>query len=165
MSTEESTLFKPESKVILILGVAVSILHIWFNVFSVLPSLWQNALHFAGFALIAAWLYPLRQSPSLAWRIPDFLLGIVAAGTAIYMIAREDAIYARGVRLDQSEWLAGILLLLCALEFTRRVAGWFIPVLIIVALSYIGWWGTEVPGVFKFAGLSAETILFRRCVW
>ena len=161
MSTEETSVFKPESKVILILGVAVAVLHIWFNVFTVLPSLWQNSLHFAGFALIAAWVYPVKKNPSLAWRIPDLLLGCVAAFTAIYMIAREDAIYARGVRLDQSEWVAGILLILCALEFTRRVAGWFIPVLILVALSYVGWWGTEISGVFKFAGLSAETILFR----
>ncbi len=161
MSTEETSVFKPESKVILILGVAVAVLHIWFNVFSVLPSLWQNSLHFAGFALIAAWVYPVKKDPSLTWRIPDLLLGCVAAFTAIYMIAREDAIYARGVRLDQSEWIAGILLILCALEFTRRVAGWFIPVLILVALSYVGWWGTEISGVFKFAGLSAETILFR----
>ncbi len=161
MSTEETSVFKPESKVILILGVAVAVLHIWFNVFSVLPSLWQNSLHFAGFALIAAWVYPVKKDPSLAWRIPDLFLGCVAAFTAIYMIAREDAIYARGVRLDQSEWIAGILLILCALEFTRRVAGWFIPVLILVALSYVGWWGTEISGVFKFAGLSAETILFR----
>ena len=161
MSTEETSVFKPESKVILILGVAVAVLHIWFNVFTVLPSLWQNSLHFAGFALIAAWVYPVKKNPSLAWRIPDLLLGCVAAFTAIYMIAREDAIYARGVRLDQSEWVAGIFLILCALEFTRRVAGWFIPVLILVALSYVGWWGTEISGVFKFAGLSAETILFR----
>ncbi len=161
MSTEESSLFEPESKVILILGIAVSLLHIWFNVFSVLPSLWQNSLHFAGFALIAAWIYPLRKEPTLIWRIPDIILGVVAASSALYMISMEDAIYARGVRLDQTEWIAGILLILCALEFTRRVAGWFIPVLILVALSYVGWWGTEIPGVFKFAGLSAETILFR----
>ena len=73
----------------------------------------------------------------------------------------EDAIYERGVRLLPLEWVAGIILILCALELTRRVAGWFIPVLILIALSYIGWWGGEISGVFKFAGLSPETILFR----
>ncbi|MDH3998939.1 MAG: TRAP transporter fused permease subunit, partial [Desulfuromonadales bacterium] len=78
-----------------------------------------------------------------------------------FLISREDAIYERGVSLIAAEWLAGIILILCALEFTRRVAGWLIPVLILIALSYIGWWGPHVSGVFKFAGLSAETILFR----
>lgn len=146
---------------LIILGVAVSLMHIWFNVVTVLSSLWQNSLHFAGFALIAAVVYPLRKNASLGWRLLDVLLGLMAAGSALYLIAMEDAIYARGVRMAPAEWVAGIILILCALEFTRRVAGWFIPVLIIIALSYIGWWGQYIDGVFKFAGLRPETILFR----
>jgi TRAP transporter 4TM/12TM fusion protein len=161
MTANEGEPFKIESKPLLILGVVVAVLHIWFNVFAVLPSLLQNALHFSGFALIAALVYPLRKEPSFAWRIPDILLGLLAAGSALYMIGMEDAIYARGVRLATPEWIAGIILILCAIEFTRRVAGWFIPVLIVIALTYLGWWGSEIPGVFKFAGLSPETILFR----
>jgi len=153
---------RPEpTRLLIILGVAVSLLHIWFNVVSVLSSLWQNSLHFAGFALIAALVYPLRKNPTLMWRLLDVLLGLLAAGSAIYLIAMEDAIYARGVRLAPAEWVAGIILILCTLEFTRRVAGWFIPVLIITALSYVTWWGQHISGVFKFAGLSLETILFR----
>ena len=150
-----------QKTVLLVLGVAVSLLHIWFNVITVLPALWQNSLHFAGFALIAALVYPLKKGGSIPWRISDSLLGLTAAGSAVYMIAMEDAIYARGVTLSSTEWIVGIILIVCALEFTRRVAGWFIPVLIIIALTYVGWWGPMVPGVFKFAGLNAETILFR----
>jgi len=153
---------RPEpTRLLIVLGVAVSIMHIWFNVVSVLSSLWQNSLHFAGFALIAALVYPLRKNPTLAWRLLDILLGVLAASSALYLIAMEDAIYARGVRLAPAEWAAGIILILCTLEFTRRVAGWFIPVLIITALSYVAWWGQHISGVFKFAGLSLETILFR----
>jgi len=153
---------RPEpTRLLIILGVAVSVMHIWFNVVSVLSSLWQNSLHFAGFALIASLVYPLRKNPTLVWRLLDVLLGLLAASSALYLIAMEDAIYERGVRLATSEWAAGIILILCTLEFTRRVAGWFIPVLIITSLSYVAWWGQHISGVFKFAGLSMETILFR----
>jgi len=161
MTSTETEQHPLHTMILLVLGVAISLLHIWFNVVVVLPTLWQNALHFAGFALLAALIYPFRKDGSLAWRVSDILLGVLAAGSAVYMIAMEDAIYARGVSLSMIEWVVGIILIFCALEFTRRVAGWFIPVLIIIALTYIGWWGTMVPGVFKFAGLSAETILFR----
>ncbi len=161
MSADDSGIFKIESRLLVVLGILIAIMHIWFNVFTVLPTLWQNALHFAGFALVAAYVYPLKINPSWSLRVADAVLGLLAAGSALYLIAMEDAIYARGVRLETGEWVAGIILGLCVLEFTRRVAGWFIPVLIIVALTYIGWWGTEIPGVFKFAGLSPETILFR----
>ena len=53
------------------------------------------------------------------------------------------------------------MLILSALEFTRRTTGWIIPVLIVLALTYVGWWGGMLEGVFKFSGLTAETILFR----
>ena len=79
----------------------------------------------------------------------------VAGGIPIIKAIRE------GLAANHIEWLAGIILILCTLEFTRRVAGWFIPVLIIVSLSYVSWWGQHISGVFKFAGLSLETILFR----
>ena len=161
MTSPETEAQPQPGRLLIVLGVAVSLMHIWFNVGTVLSSLWQNSLHFAGFALMAALVYPLRDKPSLAWRSADILLGLLAAGSAIYLIAMEDAIYARGVRMAPGEWIAGIVLILCALEFTRRVAGWFIPVLILIALSYVGWWGGEISGVFKFAGLSSETILFR----
>lgn len=161
MTSPETDAHPLHTMILLVLGVGISVMHIWFNVVVVLPTLWQNALHFAGFALLAALVYPFKKGGSAAWRVSDILLGLLAAGSAVYMIGMEDAIYARGVSLSMTEWVVGALLLLCALEFTRRVAGWFIPVLIIVALTYIGWWGTMIPGVFKFAGLSAETILFR----
>ncbi|PLX98409.1 MAG: C4-dicarboxylate ABC transporter permease [Desulfuromonas sp.] len=149
------------SRLLLVMGVAVSVLHIWFNVVTILPSLWQNSLHFAGFALVASLVYPLRKDPNMLWKSLDVMLGLLAAGSAIFLIAREDAIYARGVTMSPLEWVAGIILILCALEFTRRAAGWFIPFLIIVSLSYIAWWGSLIDGVFKFSGLSLETILFR----
>lgn len=165
LTPELSPELKPDeqsqTRLFIILGVAVSLMHIWFNVFSVLSSLWQNSLHFAGFALLAALVYPLRKGGGFGWKLMDVLLGLLAAGSAVYLIAMEDAIYARGVRLVPAEWVAGVILILCALEFTRRVAGWFIPVLILVALSYVAWWGQYISGVFKFAGLSLETILFR----
>ena len=161
MAVSESAIPPRPGLLLLILGVAVSLMHIWFNVFVLLPTLWQNALHFAGFALIAGIVYPLRKDSGIVLRMFDVLLALLAAGSAIFMIAREDAIYARNVHLLPSEWVAGIILILCALEFTRRVAGWFIPVLIIISLTYVGWWGAHIGGVFKFAGLSSETILFR----
>ena len=77
------------------------------------------------------------------------------------MIAAEDAIYARGVRLSTTEWVLGTLLILSAIEFTRRTTGWIIPVLIMLALSYVAWWGSLIGGVFSFGGLRVETVLFR----
>ncbi len=152
-------------KALFFIGIAVSLLHIYFNIFSILPGLWQNALHYSGFALLCALSYPMfggsRERRSNLTLAVDIGIGLTAAASAIYLISMEDAIYDRGVHLVTSEWIAGILLILSALEFTRRTTGWIIPILIILALTYVGWWGSLLDGVFKFSGLTAETILFR----
>jgi TRAP transporter 4TM/12TM fusion protein len=138
-------------------------MHIYFNIITVLPTLWQNALHYGGFALLCSLTYPLGgPRHSRTWtRVIDIIIGLTAAISAIYLISMEDAIYARGVKLALPEWIAGIALIATAIEFTRRTTGWIIPVLIITALTYVGWWGEMIEGVFKFSGLSYETILFR----
>lgn len=151
------------SKIRFGLAVSVSLLHIYFNILTILPTLWQNALHFAGFVLLCSLSYPLggKERKQKWLLIVDILMGVLAATAAVYMISMEDAIYDRGVRLVLGEWVAGIILILAALEFTRRTTGFIIPVLIILALSYVGWWGEMLDNVFKFSGLSWETILFR----
>lgn len=165
----KSTTFLPErtdfySHFAFYLSVAISLLHIYFNIIKVLPSLWQNALHYAGFALLLPFVYPLgghRHREKKSFLALGILLGIAATTAAIYLISMEDAIYSRGVRLAPMEWVAGTILILSALEFTRRTTGMIIPILIVLALTYVGWWGEMLDSVFKFSGLSNETILFR----
>lgn len=137
-----------------ILSIILTSLHIWFNVYTILPTLWQNSIHFAGFVLVAAILYP-------SYKLIDIVLGISVVLSATYMCAMETPIYEKGLSLSLYEWIAGSILIICAIEFTRRVAGWIIPIIIIVALSYVTFWGKYVPGVFQFTGLTPETILFR----
>ena len=162
---EQSVQLDRVEKALFFLGIAVSLLHIYFNIFGLLPGLWQNSLHYSGFALLCALSYPMfggqGAERSNVILVIDICIGLTAAVSAIYLISMEDAIYARGVHLNTTEWIAGILLLLTALEFTRRTTGWIIPVLIILALTYVGWWGSLLDGVFRFSGLTAETILFR----
>lgn len=152
-------------KALLGIGAVIALVHIYFNTIGMLPGLWRNALHFAGFALMCPLVYPLwgrdgqRTRPATIW--PDLLLGLLAAFSAVYMIAMEDAIYDRGVRMILPEWIFGVILILAAIELTRRTTGWIIPILIILSLTYVGLWGEYLDGVFEFKRMKAETILFR----
>ncbi|MEJ2575462.1 MAG: TRAP transporter fused permease subunit [Gammaproteobacteria bacterium] len=144
---------------IYVIGVVVSAMHFWFNSFGNVDSQAQNMLHFAGFSLLCGLLYPLSKRRALRAADLGFTLAVFA-GT-LFLIWAEDMIYARGVRLELQDWIVGIVVIVGAIEFTRRATGLIIPVLILLALSYITWWGAYVPGVFRFAGLSLETTLFR----
>ncbi len=147
------------------LGVVIALWHLYANTYGTLPTLWQNALHFAGFALLCTLVFPAVRLDSSSGRLAvlwfDGLLGILVALAAVHVAFAEDAIFARGVNLAPLDWVAGIVVILGAIEFTRRTTGWIIPVLIFLGLSYITWLGPWLPGTFSFGGLSLETILFR----
>ncbi|EPA8365942.1 TRAP transporter permease [Vibrio fluvialis] len=151
------------TKTIAVFGVLLSLAHIWFNTFSTLPELWISATHFAGFAMICALWYPAN----IRWRDSKIALGVdvmvalAALACLIYIPLAEDALYARGVKFVTSDWVFAIMAIVIAIEMIRRTMGWFIPILIIVCLSYVVLWGKWAGGIFHFPGLSMETLLYR----
>ncbi|ENY6169610.1 TRAP transporter permease [Vibrio fluvialis] len=151
------------TKTIAVLGVLLSLAHIWFNTFSTLPELWISATHFVGFAMICALWYPanIRWRDSKIALGVDVMIALAALACLIYIPLAEDALYARGVKFVTSDWLFAIMAIVIAIEMIRRTMGWFIPILIIVCLSYVVLWGKWAGGIFHFPGLSMETLLYR----
>ncbi|WDY55085.1 TRAP transporter permease [Vibrio fluvialis] len=151
------------TKTIAVLGVLLSLAHIWFNTFSTLPELWISATHFVGFAIICALWYPanIRWRDSKIALGVDVMIALAALACLIYIPLAEDALYARGVKFVTSDWVFAIMAIVIAIEMIRRTMGWFIPILIIVCLSYVVLWGKWAGGIFHFPGLSMETLLYR----
>lgn len=151
------------TKIITALGVLLSLLHIWFNTFSTLPELWISATHFAGFAILCALWYPAHPSlntSKLALAV-DVLIALAALACLVYIVVAEDALYQRGVTFVASDWVFAVVAIAIVMELIRRTMGWFIPLLILVCLSYVVIWGQWASGMFHFPGLSLETLLYR----
>ncbi|MDO6564274.1 TRAP transporter fused permease subunit [Amphritea sp. 1_MG-2023] len=147
------------------IGVIFALAHIYFNTLSTISELWVSAIHFGGFAMLCALMVPAIRSNTMAGRrvalLLDVLLGCAAVACALYLIGFEDALYARGVKFDNLDWVFSLCAIFIALEMARRTTGWFIPCLILFALTYVFWWGQYVDGIFGFPGLSLETLLYR----
>ncbi|MDW5378944.1 TRAP transporter permease, partial [Halomonas sp. HP20-15] len=146
-------------------AIVTSLVHLYFNTFSTISTLWTSAMHFGFFGVLCALSVPMaRPAGAGAKRLVlgiDIILALATAGCVIYLMAFEDALYARGVTFIASDWVASIVAVALVLEFARRTTGWFIPVLCLIALTYVAWWGQYVDGIFNFPGLSWETVLFR----
>jgi TRAP transporter 4TM/12TM fusion protein len=155
---------RPKGLVVSVLAVFLSLTHLFLVLFPWLSETERNIFHFAGFSLMCALLYPMwgkgyaRSGSSIVF---DISFGIVVAAAAAYLAFAESWIYERGVRLVLLDWVAGIIVIAGAIEFTRRAAGLLIPVLVVISLTYVTFWGAWIGGVFSFPGLSPETVLFR----
>ena len=156
----------PIDKAVFVIGVVVSLAHIYFNTLATLPELWTSALHFAGFGLMCALATPFcpargeRAQKSIL--MLDLLLGTLAILAVLYLLMAEDSFYARGSNFILSDWVFSAICVVLAIEFTRRTSGWIIPILIVVSLGYVAWWGRLIDGVLHFPGLSVEIVLFRQ---
>jgi len=152
----------------LIFGVGIILAgsHIYFNTLGTLSGLYVAAMHFGGFGFMCAMIYPMHKTKAGSPATKpilflDILIGLGAIGCAVYLILNETALYDRGVKFETSDWVAALVAITIALELVRRTAGWFIPLLIIIALTYVSLWGKYLTGMFQFPGLSYETLLFR----
>jgi TRAP transporter 4TM/12TM fusion protein len=156
--------------IVLAFALCFAIWHVLTNVYLIEPGLWQNAIHFAGFAFLASiTLSPWGKHAGKTWAwIADIGYGLLVASAALWVAWAESGLYERslavtglGWQFTAIDWAAGILLIFACIDLSRRVSGWVIPVLIVLSLSYILFLGTLLPGVFRSASLPLNDVLFR----
>jgi TRAP transporter 4TM/12TM fusion protein len=136
-------------------AAAVALAHVLVNTVLLLPDLWVGLFHFASLGVLALCATPTRW-PRLGLAAAAALIVLCLAAAIL-----ETPLYERGLRFSTLDWLVCALLVLFAIELSRRAAGALIPVLILLLLSYAAFWGARLTGVFSFPGLSLETLLFR----
>jgi TRAP transporter 4TM/12TM fusion protein len=140
-----------------------ALFHIYCNVFASISELWLSAIHFGGFCAICALM--TNERDSVTKNKPEYwinvALAVVAIATTAYLMLFENALYARETEYILSDYVFSLIAIGLAIEFTRRTTGWFMPILILLSLSYILFLGRYIGGVFSFPGLSLETVLYR----
>ena len=144
---------------------AISAVHLFLALFPVLSEFDRNVLHFGGFAILAGALYPMtRRGGWKTGRLTtalDIGVGVLAALSAVWFILHEERLYGLTQPFGPLDFAAAFMLVIFAAELTRRVSGFVIPVLIVIALTYLSVWGPMIGGVFSFPGFSWEATLWR----
>lgn len=147
------------------LAVVIAFAHIWFNTLATQSELHISALHFSLFALVCTLIYPLgkrrKGHVGRALQYLGWVLGALAAAVSLYLVFFEDSLYARGQTFSAADWIAATLTVLLILEFTRRTSGWLIPILTVLAITYMAGWWSWAGGMLAFPGLPWETVLYR----
>jgi TRAP transporter 4TM/12TM fusion protein len=151
-------------------AVAFGLWHVITNVYLIEPGRWQNAIHFAGFAFLCSILFSpfgSRSNDTAAW-VFDLAYGAIVAAAALWVAGAENIVYERSLAVTGQgwqftivDWAAGLVLVFACIDFSRRVSGWVIPILVVLTLSYILFLGGYLPGIFRAASLPLNDVMFR----
>lgn len=163
-------LSKPFPYLLIFIAIcAFGIWHILTNVWLNEGGLWQNCIHFAGFGFLAAITTSKVDKHGFDSRFwLNVLFGCLIAFSALWIAHAENGIYERTLaKTGQSwqftyvDWFAGFMVIVGAIELTRRLTGLIIPILVILALSYNLFLGEMMPGAFRAGSLPLDDVLFR----
>ena len=159
----------PVDWIVFVGSILFAVWHIYTNLVLIEPGIWQNAIHYAGFAFIAAATTTFvsgHQSKMMYY--VNIVFGVLIALSALWIAAAENGIYERTLaktglswQFGVLDWIAGFIVIIGAVELTRRLTGWIIPILVILAISYILFLGESLPGAFRAASLPLDDVLFR----
>ena len=144
--------------------------HVATNIYLTEPGFWQNCIHFAGFGLLGA-IVTAKVDDERGFDYKFWLnvvFGLLIAASSLWVAHAENGVYARTLaKTGQSwqftpiDWIAGFIVIIGAIEITRRLTGWIIPILVILSISYILFLGERLPGAFRAASLPLDDVLFR----
>jgi TRAP transporter 4TM/12TM fusion protein len=120
----------------------------------------ENAAIFLGFGFVLAFMLygGSARAPKDRPAWGDLVLLVVGAGTCIYAAVNWERlvnVVSNATRLDL---VISAILILLALEMTRRVIGISMPIVALVMVAY-ALWGNFVPGVFSHRGFHFTDIL------
>ena len=142
-------------------GVLMALFHLWINTIGIMPEIQRNALHFAFILFLGYIIYPFTRGLATRTLWLDYGLAILSVITGVYLVLFEDALHARNeVPILPDLIFAGIAIILM-IEITRRTAGYIIPVLAVLFLSYGLWLGKYFSGLWNFPGVTVERMLYR----
>ena len=144
---------------ITVVGIAMSLFHIYTAQFGVYSAMVQRPVHLAfGFVLIFL-LHPSSKERAARWaQALDGLFILCSVVSLVHLVVTFKEVVLRGGAATSSDvWLGGILILLL-LEGTRRVLGWALPIIATVFILY-ALLGQYIPGLWGHRGLDLETLI------
>ncbi|WP_370303166.1 TRAP transporter permease [Pseudooceanicola sp.] len=145
------------------IAITMGIFHIYTAGFGMLEPMLQRSLHVT-FALVLAFLIysPVRNqvhAGEIAWS--GYVLAALSTLPMLWLYFDYDRILNRIEyvdRLTALDQLMGVLLIVLIVEASRRVIGWAMALVVLIAIAY-AFAGPWLPGGLSHRGLSWQTFL------
>lgn len=149
------------SKIAAFVAITMSLYQIWGSTFALIPQIERNSLHLLFLLTLAFFYFPI-SSRIRSNKIPFYDLIFVAIGVSstLYLFFRYRIFSEAGAIANNWDYFFAAIIIILILELSRRVIGISIPIISIIFLLY-ALYGSYVPGVLKFRGVSLTRLLYR----
>lgn len=146
-----------ETILLAVLCIGFTLFHLYvLNVYSLEPLLFRS-IHVGWGGAIGFILYSAMQRTSgtgVPWY--DWILVLASIACAVYIVIELDGLLFRaGAQFTTGDVVVGLVGTLLVLEFTRRAAGWALPIVagVFILYSFVGQW---MPGVLEHKGFAPD---------
>ena len=145
--------------IVSILSIFLAIFHVYTGISGLLYTYTQRGLHL-GLILVIFILNSLNKEKGLCEKIVNVLLLLATLTAFAHLFINMDYISYRfwGAPLTPLDIVTGILLFAVVFIVGKRVVGWTLPIIMLLAVLY-GFFGNYLSGVFKHGGYGWRTLL------
>jgi len=147
------------NSIIFVYALFISLFHFYINIWGGISDLWFNSAHFA--LLVSLGFISIKTNENKI-HIINIIFSILSIITFIYMVFFEESLYAiANSQMRMSDLIISSLTIFLAIIIVKKHTGYIIPLLIVLAISYLLFWGKHIDGIFSFAGMTHERFLYR----
>lgn len=149
-------------KISKILAILISLFVIYSTTFSTMQEIYRNSIFLLGISLLAIILFPVsKRSKNDKIGLFDYaLLILTLLGFGYIIVQYYDIHVNRGSIANTTDYIFAILAVLVLFEISRRVIGFFIPLLCILAIIY-AMYGPYFPIDLAHSGFGLKRLLYR----
>lgn len=142
------------AQVVKIVALGMAVFQIFTAQFGLYSALVQRSVHLAFACTLVFLLSPISRSrKGLRWLDWAFTLAAIVA--LVHLVISYKSLASRGGEASATDLWLGALLILLVLEGTRRLMGWALPLITVVAILYT-FLGDKIPGLWGHFPIDRE---------
>lgn len=144
---------------IMSLGLAMSLFHLYTAGFGLLEAILQRSIHLSFALSLIFLLYPFRRGKKEN-KIPvyDYVLAFLGAYAPSYIVIHYHELIQRAGYLTTMDFVMGVIVIVLIFDASRRVVGLTLPFIALLFLLY-SYFGAYIPGTLGHRGFSLTSIV------
>ncbi len=141
-----------------LVAIIFAIFHIYTGIIGPYQGIIQRSIHVGGGLLLYLMIGLKRKEINKFKKLVDFVLLVIIIVSCSYVVINFQKIVKPMFHPNELEVILGLLTVACIFEIARRLIGWAIPFLSVLAFLY-ALFGPYMPGIWRHNGIRINYLI------